>query len=207
MTLLTLPFSCSFCNLHMYVCTGSFLCMVRKLLLISPKIWMPLTSWCYWGLTRCGPFDNTCHLSIWVTSLGQEVTDTHILGAMSNNFRTIHKKDPVNINLSAAASCEWASVCSAHHLFDYVLQIYSFNLQTIREQCNAMEKQVNHDSWCIREWVKWGWYFRTYRLHIIMACENARSSDTEVYLELQWSSLLTHLWICFGNGGEVFSCN
>ena len=51
-------------------CTGSFLCMVRKLLLISPKIWVPVTSWGYWGLTRCGPFDNTCHLSIWVTYLG-----------------------------------------------------------------------------------------------------------------------------------------
>ena len=46
---------------------------------ISPRIWAPVTSWGYCGLTRCGPFDYTCHLSVWVTSLDHYCLESKLL--------------------------------------------------------------------------------------------------------------------------------
>ena len=40
------------------LCTGSFIMMVWKFLLTAPKVWLQVTFWAYWDLTRCGPFDN-----------------------------------------------------------------------------------------------------------------------------------------------------
>ena len=46
--------------------TGSSRSPDGKWLLIASKIWVPVTSWAYWGLTRCGPFDKICLSCFWL---------------------------------------------------------------------------------------------------------------------------------------------
>ena len=66
--------------------TGSSILMVRKFLLIAPKIWLPVTFWAYWGLTKCGPFDKLCLWSLGVTSLNHNNTRCR-----ENVYRRMHK--------------------------------------------------------------------------------------------------------------------
>ena len=42
------------------LCTGCSILIVRKFLLLAPKIWVPVIFWAYWGLTSYGPFDKIC---------------------------------------------------------------------------------------------------------------------------------------------------
>ena len=55
-----------FVGMHSHQSTGSSRSPDAKWLLIASKIWVPVTSWVYWGLTRCCPFAKICLSSFWV---------------------------------------------------------------------------------------------------------------------------------------------
>ena len=75
--------------------TGSSRSPDAKWLLVASKIWVPVTYWAHWGLTRCGPFDKIC-LSSFLVPFGGfyrvpnkdtnhiDQLDEKLLGALRN---------------------------------------------------------------------------------------------------------------------------
>ena len=151
--------------------------MVRKLFFIAPIIWVPVSSWASWGLTRCGRYAyhaSIMHLGTFLRLL--KGSGTYILGAISNYFRTVISKHPVqNFGhfiyqhvggkmYSVLLHCDteiWIRVLSAiaKH-FSHVFRKAVENCQQFRVSFHAWEIkgfQILLDSSCIIKI----WVFRT----------------------------------------------